>query len=254
MKRLLLGSMIAATLLLTTGCDDDDTKKDDTADTTAPVFTTGATLSMTTGGTVTIVATDDTAPITYALTSGEGFTLSGATLTAPDTATAEGTPASITVTATDSAVTPNTATKTIAVTVSVPSGGDEGTITLNGLTWTTTVVADVDENATTGAKVDFATAQAACVSLGRTLPTMTEFLATIPVTSADDNSTLRTDAFMASAPADFALWASDSDTTSKAFGFFATGDDEGTNERNEAAPGYTTDAEGTNYYTCVKAQ
>ncbi len=87
------------------------------SDTTPPVFTTGTTLNMTTGGTTTIAATDASAPITYALTSGAGFALDGSTLTAPATAGET----NVTITATDAATTPNTATQTITVTVTVPS-------------------------------------------------------------------------------------------------------------------------------------
>ncbi len=251
MKRLLLGSMIAAALLLTTGCDDDNTKVDDNqtvVDTTAPVFTTGTTLSMVTGGTTTIAATDASAPITYALTVANGFTLNGSTLTAPDKAGET----NVTVTARDSATTPNTATQTIAITVTVPSSGGVDTVSVNNYTWTV-VTADADDNETTGTKVNFATAKAACTSMGRTLPTLTQLLATIPETSADDNSTLRTGEFMTNAPSDFALWAADSDTSSKGFGFYASGDDEGTNNRNETEKGYVVDPAGANYYTCVKA-
>ncbi len=102
-------------------------------DTTPPVFTTATTLAMTTGGTVTIEATDASTPITYALTAGAGFTLSGAVLKAPDTAGET----NVTITATDAATTPNTATQTILVSVTSPTatGVEFSTVTDNRVTW-----------------------------------------------------------------------------------------------------------------------
>ncbi len=93
-----------------------------TEDTSVPIFTTPTVLSMETGTTTTIAATDASLPITYALTTvGSGFTLNGTTLTAPATATPTGIPTNLTITATDSATTPHTATLNIAVTVTTPT-------------------------------------------------------------------------------------------------------------------------------------
>ena len=189
MKRLLLGSMIAAALLLTTGCGGDDKKVDApgvTADTTAPTI--GATATGAIDTAITL-ATDDTAVTSMTIAGDDAgmFTKSGATAKATTAGTYN-----ITVTAEDAAG--NSATKAVTVTVTGDSGdsGDSGennasgdVVKLGDNYWVKVQTADTlddettaDVNETTFAKVTYVDAVAYCTERGTgwKLPAAEDFL------------------------------------------------------------------------------
>jgi len=241
MTKLLLGSVVAATLIFT-GCGSDSTTTPTpTADTTDPVFTTGTTLTMDTAGTVTLAATDASAPITYALTAGsaDNFTLTGSTLTAPSVAGDY----NITVTATDSATTPNTATQNIAVTVNTPAAGSG--IVYNGLEWT--ALKELDANATLSGRVTQAEAESKCSALGMTLPTQVQLDDTNTTLLKDDADFNFDNTLTSNSSTALVVWTSTGTLTGYALY------QDNTNNDDAAYTDAAWTADTTNFYTCVKA-
>jgi len=268
MKRLLLGSMIAASLLLTTGCNDDDTP----ADRTAPVVQT-ADFSMAAGATQTITANEAS---TFALIGdAQGFVLTSAgNLTAPAVANTY----ALAIKATDTAGNVSE-TKTINVTVTEASGGtDTGggedtavvvgeVVTLGGNDWVKVQTADTpddettaDVNETTFAKVTYADAVAYCTGQGAgwTLPAAADFL-TIQTSSETDienmNGQLVLDPSILAAGTSAttsALWVSDAD-----YQIVYLGDANNSAstyvQAGETEDGVTTPASAFTYFhTCIK--
>ena len=230
MKRLLLGSMIAATLLLTTGCDDDDTTP--AAENAAPVL--GAVdTTMITGASTTLTATDETPATVTFTTDSTDFTIAGSTLTAPDTAATY----NVTIVTTDAAGL--TDTDTVSIVVSEPSAGG---IVYNSLGWDALIARD-DANDTVSGRQNQTEAAARCVAAGKRLPTLAELQ-----TSALE---LKTDtAFRSDAGNQLVVWSGDTDLT----GYYFNGVEANVTVDDDS---YTdaawTDAT-TNFYTCVEAQ
>jgi len=229
MKRILLGSMIAAALLLTTGCGGDDKKVDApgvTADTTAPTI--GATATGAIDTAITL-ATDDTAVTSMTIAGDDAgmFTKSGATATATTAGTYN-----ITVTAADAAS--NSATQAVVVTVTGGTDPDPVTgIVSGGLVWTA-LAADDDDSADDG-KILRDEAIAKCPA-GTTLPTAQQL--------EDSNLTDLLSADKLNVTILLGVWVDDNATSAYALDGAASPVD-----------GYvfTPDAGDTNYYTCVKA-
>ena len=201
-----------------------------TQDTTAPIFSTPTQLSMVAGTTTTIAAADSSAPITYSLTTmGSGFTLNGTTLTAPDTATPVGTPTNLTITATDSAQTPNTATLNMAVTVTNPSatGVQFSAVEDNRVTWD-------EANSACNAMVPAGTWELPTIEQYRA--NSDDLLAAITVDSDGDSST--------GTHFTSVLWSSTDanvSTSKMGWGYFMT-----------PADGSAQDKNLSYFYTCIK--
>ena len=255
MKRILLGSMIAAALLLTTGCGGDDKKVDApgvTADTTAPTI--GATATGAIDTAITL-ATDNTAVTTMTIAGADAgsFTKSGATATATTAGTYN-----IIVTAADAAA--NSATQAVVVTVTGGGTPDpvatENKVDLGNLgTWIVVQAKDVEDNATTDvnetsfARVSYDKANTYCGNLGTdwVLPTK-EDLATLEtsnvlnadVTDATGQIILNANVVPSGV---VVLWTS---TNAEAEGFYLGSDSDAGNPESASA-----DFENA-WYTCVK--
>ncbi len=237
MKKLILGSVVAAALVFT-GCGDDNTTTPSTGDTTNPVVKQTATAA---ADSTVVLATDNVAvtEITLSGAGAQGFKVSGTTVTTPATAGNY----IVHVVAKDAAG--NSGEGDVNVTVTAASAGNG--VTLNGLEWT--ALKPVDANATLSGRQTFAAARAICQDMGMDLPLDTK-VAETNTTELKNIAAFNFDAAVASNTPTTALviWTRDDAGASHGYALYAPG------QANDDAP-YTDaawTADTTNFYTCVK--
>lgn len=262
MKRLLLGSMIAASLILATGCgsDDNDNDNGDGADTTKPVVNTPD-FSMDTNGTYRITANETS---TFALIGEDhNFTLTAAgILTAPAVENTY----TLAVQATDEANN-TSATKSINVTVSDASSGGSQVptkVTADGKEWSALI--PYDENATISGRQTYAVALAECQGQGMDLASLTDLEDTVTENNNSSSSLKGQDLFKFTEAIDsnlrgdgtvigaLTMWTKDADTTADGFGMYAN-NDTGGNAGSQVDDGKTdVNVSASYFYTCTKEQ
>ncbi len=242
MKKLILGSVVAAALVFT-GCGDDDdtTVVTPAADTVKP--TVAATASGAAAAALTL-ATDNEGVTEISIT---GADASQFIVNADKTVTIPSTPNTynITVTAKDAAG--NETVQDVVVTVTGGSASTVGDFTLGGKSWTA-LREDNDANATLDGRITYTLALAECQSKGMDLPTLEELEAT---KTMDDNksSALKAESafkFNELGLSALALWTKGADVDpTKGFALFSSND---TNDDGQ----FDTTGTDTEYFTCVK--
>ncbi len=229
MKKLILGSVVAAALVFT-GCgSDDDTPPAATPDTTAPVVNATATAQV--DSTVTL-ATDNVGVASIVL-SGAGaasFTTSGTTVTTPATAGNY----IVHVLAKDAAGNEKEGDVNVTVTAAAAGTG----ITYGGLEWTPLIAADAND--TISGRQSQADATTKCTDAGKRLPTLVE-LQTNATSLKPDLS------FRGAAPDQLVVWSSTNLT-----GYYFNGTDANVTSDDDNYTEATWTVTTTNFYTCVQ--
>ena len=273
MKRIILGSIVAAALLFS-GCGNDSKKKDTNTsqetnetnetnntsiDTVGPVFTnTTGIINMFVDENKTISATDATGPVDFNLTDDANgtFDMNGSLLIG----SSQTTEANITIVATDSSPAKNQTIETFLVKVTQRQSAFTGGATINSLNWT--ALLPKDNNATLSGRKLYTDAAAVCSNRAGSwsLPTVGQLSATVSLDTNDVNtSSLKEDGngfnystvLTAAGTPSLLIWTS---TSQVPFLLNSTGEVANSNPvrllDDEAKS--AVDANVSNYYTCVE--